>query len=367
MNWEDDRAEREFRWLSLMSRMKYDGYSDFLAGVRFLESLAAWLQQFRDIAEREVAYAFVRKVMLYVGPAEMLRLVELLFPVEVQPRLMEGVAAATGVPTHMVWAARETAVAYDLAVRRTLFIGLSEGARLDQFRRANAGTIRNDQVLLAPYNDPARFDGLIKDLRDEQSDSSARFETIYLIDDFSGSGFSCLRREQGMWKGKLKKFYETIEKILPTHFSPDLHVRVHHYIASETARIALAQGESELRKKRGENWFPHVDFTYGLALPVDISVGKSPVLEAQAFESLARTYFDAADPFFSENAHLDVGGTRDIPLGFANLGLPLILEHNTPNNSVSILWAETAGSDGSDGKAPRAPMRPLFRRRQRHS
>jgi hypothetical protein len=367
MQWDDDRAQNEFWWLSLMSRLKYDGYSDFLAGVRFLESLAAWLQQFRHVAEREIAYGFVRKVLLYVGPSEMLRLVELLFPVEVQPRLMRTVARAYGVPTHRVWAQRETAAAYDRAVRRTLFIGLSEGARLDQFRRANSGIVKNDQVLLATYVEPDRFDALLGDLRDEQKDSTARFETIYLIDDFTGSGSSCLRSENGAWKGKLKKFYDTIERKLSTHFSPTLEVCVHHYIASEAARLALAQGESRVRSERGADWFGEVQFSYGLALLEDVAVDRSPLSEARAFADLAKTYFDAEDPVFANNAHLDVGGTRDIPLGFANNGLPLVLEHNTPNNTVTVIWAETAGRSGSDGEAARPPMRPLFRRRQRHS
>ena len=58
MHWSDERARREFDWLRLMARLRYDGYRDFLAGVRFIESLATWLQQF-DSAEREVAYKFV--------------------------------------------------------------------------------------------------------------------------------------------------------------------------------------------------------------------------------------------------------------------------------------------------------------------
>ena len=45
--------------------------------------------------------------------------------------------------------------------------------------------------------------------------------------------------------------------------------------------------------------------------------------------------------------------------GYANCALPLVLEHNTPNNSIPILWAETQGKLGH-------PMRPLFRRRDRH-
>ena len=42
------------------------------------------------------------------------------------------------------------------------------------------------------------------------------------------------------------------------------------------------------------------------------------------------------------------------------LRAPLVLEHNTPNNSVALLWAETAGGDTA------LAMRPLFRQRRRH-
>ena len=61
MNWTDDRAREEFAWLKLMARLKYDGYRDFRAGMRFIESLATWLQQFKP-HERETAYAFVRSL-----------------------------------------------------------------------------------------------------------------------------------------------------------------------------------------------------------------------------------------------------------------------------------------------------------------
>src|SRR5260221_14600858 len=97
MAWNDEVARREFAWLSLMSRMKYDGYRDFLAGVRFAESLADWLQQFEP-AERQVAYAFVRKHLVYIGPAEMEHLVELIYPEIVRSRLAAAVAERAGIP-----------------------------------------------------------------------------------------------------------------------------------------------------------------------------------------------------------------------------------------------------------------------------
>ena len=85
MNWSDDRARREYQWLRLMARLKYDGYRDFQAGMRFVESLVTWLQQFKP-EEREIAYAFVRETLVYIGPGEMLRLVEQFYPRTVRDR-----------------------------------------------------------------------------------------------------------------------------------------------------------------------------------------------------------------------------------------------------------------------------------------
>ncbi len=43
------------------------------------------------------------------------------------------------------------------------------------------------------------------------------------------------------------------------------------------------------------------------------------------------------DPRASDK-HIQVGGTADAQLGFAGCALPVVLSHNTPNNSVYILW-----------------------------
>src|SRR5262249_14187238 len=91
MGWDEDRARSEFAWLRLMSRMKYDGYQDFLAGMRFIESLAAWLQQFQA-GEREAAYRFLREKLVFVSAGEMQHLVELFYPETVQPRILKKVA-----------------------------------------------------------------------------------------------------------------------------------------------------------------------------------------------------------------------------------------------------------------------------------
>ncbi len=51
MAWDDDTARKEFAWLSLMSRMKYDDYQDFLAGMRFIE---CWTRRRRKRSDDKV-------------------------------------------------------------------------------------------------------------------------------------------------------------------------------------------------------------------------------------------------------------------------------------------------------------------------
>lgn len=366
MGWDDARAGEEFRWLSLMARLKYDGYQDFLAGVRFIESLATWLQQF-PAERRGDAYAFVRHVLVYIGPAEMLRLVEAFYPDHVQRRLMRVVAGAHRAPTHLVWSDAAMAAAYDTLLRRTVFVGLSEGARLDLVRRANAGVISNEQVLLATYVDGEKWDKLLDDLRADLGDPAATFRVVYLIDDFVGSGTTFLRQDKqgGRWKGKLAAFYQSVGSRLTSHFDPALTICVHHYLANHPAVAVLEERQRfALAEKGPDAWFADVDFSFGAVLPSTLPIDCSADAAARAFVELARTYFDAEDPTL-KNKHIEEGGT-DAALGFSGCALPLVLEHNTPNNSVALLWADTPGAPAADGRPARHAMRPLFRRRQRH-
>jgi hypothetical protein len=116
MAWDDDTARTEFAWLRLMSRMKYDDYQDFLAGMRFIESLADWLQQFPH-EDRAVAYDFVCKHLIFVSPSEMRHLVELFYPETVQPRLLMRVAEVHSIPQYEVWSNPEATSTYEKLLR----------------------------------------------------------------------------------------------------------------------------------------------------------------------------------------------------------------------------------------------------------
>jgi hypothetical protein len=77
-----------------------------------------------------------------------------------------------------------------------------------------------------------------------------------------------------------------------------------------------------------------------------------------AMLALCDRYYDH-DLFQRLKKHCEQAGQTDMKLGYANCALPIILDHNTPNNAISILWAETEGAGGHS-------MQPLFRRRDRH-
>jgi len=358
MHWDTDRSRDEFAWLGLMAKIKYDGYEDFRAGVRFVESLADWLQQFPQ-AEREVAYGFIRRHLVYIGPAEMNHLVELFFPETVQWRLMQAAANQCGCPTYRVWADAAATALYQRLLRQTLFLELSDGARIDVFRRANAGIVSNEQIITAPRINRAKWDGVLKDLQESLKDTEARFAFVFLVDDFIASGTTLLRweSEKACWNGKLLRFWEDIEEagVVGTHFQPDWVLCVHHYLATHKGRVMAEERQEEAlrsRKNEGKEWFERVKFSYGAVLPEDFPVDQARHGE---FLKLVHKYYDKS----IDTKHLKLGG-EDTRLGFGKCALPLILEHNTPNNSLALLWADTAGKNGKHA------MRPLFRRRQRH-
>lgn len=353
MQWKEDRARKEFAWLQLMSRLKYDGYRDFVAGMRFIESLADWLQQFEQ-NEREAAYDFVRKKLVYIGPSEIQHLVEIFYPEYVQKRLLKVVANDLNIKTYSVWANAQASMHYKRLLRKCLFFGLSDGARIETFRRANAGNITNEQVLLATEISEDKWKQLLDDLRGNLKDQSARFAFAFLLDDFVGTGTTLLRNDEGIWRGRLQRFWKTVKPVVDTHFEHNWILGIHHYIGTAFANDRIAeQNKLIVQSNPPDGWFDRVELSFGMMLPTSIQVNQD---HCPAFMSLIEKYYSTS----IETKHTEKGGSG-VRVGFGECALPLILEHNTPNNSVAILWAETDGSDGQHA------MRPLFRRRQRHS
>ena len=366
MKWSDDRARKEFAWLKLMARLKYDGYRDFQAGMRFIESLVTWLQQFKP-QERETAYTFVRRTLVYIGPNEMQRLVQQFYPSTVRDRFVRMVATERNVQPYQVLANPKARAAEERLRRRTLFMGLSDGAHIDTIRHANSRLLSNEQFVQVTQIDTEKWKDLLRNLRKDQEDPDARFRLVYLINDFTATGNSFLRfdEEKTEWRGKLIRFKNSVENAnanlgCDRLFEDNWTLCVHHYIASKTAADEIEVCLAKAHHTFPEDWAREVYCSFGMILPGDLPINAVPERHDDFIE-LTKHYYDP----IIRTEHTDVGGVFHLGLGYGGCALPLVLDHNTPNNAVALLWAETDGGDRDGVDAP--PMRPLFRRRERHT
>lgn len=353
MEWDDDRAREEYAWLDLMSHLKYDAYEDFSAGARFIERLIAWIQQFNS-TDRECAYSFVREDLLFISKAQIHHLIELLYPEFIRPFLENMVAQEMKIKPYQVRSTIAATQRFKELLRATLFIGLSDGARMDDFRRANVGRISNEQVTVATHIDKEKWDDLLSDLRESSGNLNARFSLVFLIDDFIGSGKTLLRQKPNSqeWTGRMARVRKNLLPYLSSHFEENWTLYIHHYIATVQAQTNVPLCNAEAEAQGSGLWFRDVEFTYSMVLPEEISLNHSDCGSEFCRIIENESYYDPS----IETQATDVGGTG-LKFGFNDCGLPLVLEHNTPNNSVALLWAESQGDKA---------MGPLFRRRQRH-
>ena len=178
---------------------------------------------------------------------------------------------------------------------------------------------------------------LRKDLREilsrDPSDDQVNFQTVILLDDFTGSGKSFIRETNGFADGKIAKFIKRLEsetdKIGGAIAPKGVRVIVTIYIASEQARAYIAPAIERIAFTKGEVNF---EVVHQLDAQSRLDDGKDAEMLALAEQD---RYYDPD----VDDVHGAVGGTTK-QLGFANGRLPLVLSHNTPNNSIYLLWAE---------------------------
>ena len=332
--------------------------------MRFLESLVSWLRRF-DEADRAAAYTFVKTRLVYISALEMQRVIETFIPETVTPYLRGSVAAEMGIKPYEVWRTQKGADAFGRHLRCCLFVGLSDGSRIDVLRRANAGRLSQEQVVPMMNVDDDKWKGLAKDLKDELG-PEARFRDVYLIDDFTASGTTFIRFPDGVPKGKLSKFVRIVQDAkkrlggdFPLAESYTLHI--HHYVSTAQAHDALVERVAEAERELDDRTYGEALISEGMLLPKSLRVAGIDKFTRAATAGneadkpiidLCARYYDH-ELFKRLEKHCKEAGQTDMKYGYADCALPLVLEHNTPNNSIPLLWAETAGRKGN-------PMRPLF-------
>lgn len=360
MGWanDDSIAAREYQWLRLMGAAKYDGYSDFRAGVRFLESFATWLKQFAQ-ADRQAAYDFVKNRLVYISFPELQRLIEAFVPEIVTPVVRRVAAQELKIKPYEIWSTPDGFECFNDHLRKVLIVGMSDGSRIDYLRRANAKLLSTEQIVPMMNIGAEKWEDLNSKL-ETACGTGAKFTHVYLIDDFTASGTTFIRQTPEGWKGKLSNFNKLIMKSrnLGDKFPiiDGYHLHIHHYISSYQARTALEERIADAEQNWMEKSFGTIDISEGLLLP---ETAKLEAVSDAAILDISKNYYDHA-LFKRLEKHCREAGQTTMMYGYADCALPVVLDHNTPNNSIPLLWAETLGEDGAHA------MRPLFFRRDRH-
>lgn len=336
MNWSPENVAQERPILQALANYKYDGYQQYSAGMHFIESLATWLTNFTSALERSDAYEFIKDRLVFISEGEMRQLVGLSYPDYIRPILINRASAELQVPNYLIHRILNSD-AFQRAERRTLFLGLSDGARIDVFRR-KAG-LSNEQVHATYQLSVDKSKDMVQELRRDLSDSDVlephdRFNTVFLIDDFAGSGDSLLRQENGQAKGKLPACLHALHRqndatgLLDL---PSLSVYIVLYMSTDRAFDTLT---TRLREPwAGKLHQCAIVPVYTLSDAITVTPSRDP-----KFDRLLSHYYDSG----IMDKHLSKGG-NDVIHGYARCSLPLVLPHNTPNNSVYLLWADKPG------------------------
>lgn len=330
LDWSEEEVRAERPSLQAISNFKYDEYQQFSPGMRFIESLVRWLKQFHELEERHIAYRFVKEQLIFVSNDQISHLVNLAYSVKIKPLLITKTAMANDQSPYFVKKICRSEL-FIKNKRRALYLGLSDGAKIDLFRRSSG--ISNEQVYPTYQVSEEKADDFQDELNKETDEKT--FNTLFLIDDFTASGKSYWRIEEG--KGKILKLFQSIfeqssedknyvSKILDRD---TLSVHIVFYIATSAAKDYIDQSIKAWKEEKRHK-FRH---TIEVIQIIEDTV-KKEILDNKDFLSLAEKYFDKS----IIDKHFKKGKSGSPFLGFNECSLPLVLNHNTPNNSLPILW-----------------------------
>jgi hypothetical protein len=328
------------KYFQRMSKYKYDEYQQFAPGMRFIESFALWLNQFSD-EDRNVAFDFIRNKLVFISHNEMNLLVASCYQDCIKQIIIQKLSLRLNIPSYKITQITNTNE-FKILLRQSLFCGLSDGARTEIFRRANTGIISHEQIYqtyeLSEIRAEKMQQELVKDITrfvdtTTLNEKDRRFKTLFLLDDFSASGISYLKfdDEENKLKGKINSLYENIfgntASALKDLFdleSLDIHIIL--YMCTEQAKKKIEENLLKLDKYKSK---PTLHCLY--LIPENFKINEK--------EDIGLVKICQKDEYYDSNSLEDEHTGSNIKMGFSECALPLVLSHNCPNNSVSILWA----------------------------
>jgi hypothetical protein len=397
--WSEDALQSILQDLRALAEHKYNKYEMYQPGRLFFENLYLWLAAFEE-HDRTSALEFVRQRLIFISREEFQQLAHVLYHDGIRQKHLELASTASGIPRHRLRLLTESPD-FKRAERASLYVALSDGARVDYFRRQTF-SISNEQVVAAYYVGAAKTKELTTKLGTALGLDTALFQSMFLIDDFCGSGRTLLREVIKI----------PLDETLPGFVVPnDMRAKLEYtddppeiewnYAGpiqpEELGRLQLASQQSAYRHalQRLSDLASKQETSlkgalkrlseHGIVDSLDpaAKVFLCPLLVTQyAIDRLEPLFKRLPPPLnrleFVPGAVLENGArilrgdspiadiceryyrpefgdehTGNVMFGYDSCGLPLVLHHNTPNNSLYFLWS-------------RKWTNPLFARFERH-
>ena len=350
MKWDAPILASERAALEFMGSMKYDAYDRYMLGMRFMSSLVQWLNDIKE-EDRDEAYKFIKEKLVFISSMQMNYLVDLLYDSKIRPILLDMSTVETGMPSYKC-SSKVVRTRFEIEKRSALVIGLSDGAHTDILRRS-AG-FNNEQVLTNYYPDGKKLKDMLDELRKDQKLKEIEnpfFRRIFLIDDFTASGKSFIRFDEsdGEYHGKLKRiidelcikgYVEKEQKIehLSYLLNPEQKIQIDilFCMATEKARTNIKSSLDDYLKS--VNWQNKVEFNIHIVQILEDKLSIDIKTDEDLVKLLKKDKHFVKECVISKSYKV---GKNDNPwLGFDECALPVVLAHNTPNNSLPIIWQD---------------------------
>ena len=324
-----------------------------------MSSLVQWLNRLEEV-DRDEAFKFIKSKLVFISSTQMNYLVDLIYDTNIRPLLLSKATKATGKASYCL-ANKDVVKRFGIEKRSSLVIGLSDGAHIDILRR-DAG-FSNEQVLTNYYPDAEKIDDLLNKLKEDMEkmgDSTQYYQSIFLIDDFTASGKSFVRydKKEKKYKGKLTKIIDQLcaenkiatdeekkadsedKKHLSFVLDPnqnDIHIDIFFCMATQKAKTNIENGLKDYLKSR--QFKKSVTFEIHIVQKLENDLSDSIISDDDLMAVLKKPQY-LTDEVKKSEAY-KVGNTTRPYLGFDECALPLVLSHNTPNNSLPILWQDS--------------------------
>lgn len=336
-HWDNVKMSEEIKDIQIISEIKYDDYQQYTHGMRYIESLALWMRQFDTPEDKDCAYDLVKNKLIYISEEEMRQIVMYAYEISMKKYLMEKTHSFCD--KQNITDVDERKKIYRYFRRSSLFLGLSDGAHIDFFRRHNP-ELSNEQVFVHYDFSKEKADDMRKEFQKEQITEYMKesygeainndFDSFFLIDDFTGSGKSYIRKDKRGWHGKIKTFFERLENTGFDAQNASIHLVL--YIATEKSVSCITEQVNLFTAEKGYRNIT-ID-AIQIVKPIDWE--ENPDL-AKLLKQNYEKNMKLGKASYNDK-HFMVGEGSVPYYGFGDCSLPLILYHNTPNNSLPVLW-----------------------------